>query len=324
MIITRTPFRLSFVGGGSDLPSYYKNSMGSVISVAINRYMYVSVNRSFSKSIRLAYSKVEICQEFSELRHPLVRESANLMGFNDHVEITSTADIPSVGSGLGSSSAFTVGLLNALAHYRGHPRSKKELADLACQVELEYCNQPIGKQDQFATSFGGCNMFNFNTDGSVERIKVEIPNSAESRFLNSLLVFYTGVPRSAASVLSSQDETTKLGINNSALTEMVKLVPDFRDHLCKGNIKECGQILHNNWMLKKTLASNISNDTIDEIYQEGLNAGAFGGKLLGAGNGGFIIFMAPPEQHEYIKSRLHKLESHKWALDKCGSKVIYG
>jgi len=324
MIITRTPFRLSFVGGGSDLPSYYMNEMGSVISIAINRFMYVSVNTSFSKSIRLAYNRVEQCKKLLDVKHPLVRESANLIRFDDYVEITSTADIPSEGSGLGSSSSFTVGLLNALTNYQKKPRSKYELAELACKVEIEYCNQPIGKQDQFAASFGGCNLFKFHSDGSVEPVKVDIPPFAETRFLNSLLVFYTGTPRNASSVLDSQDKATKLGLNTSVLKEMVGLVPEFREHFCKGNVEEYGQILHTNWMLKKTLSNNISNNVIDEIYQEGIRGGALGGKLLGAGNGGFIIFIAPPESHNSIKKRLSKLKQETWSIDKLGTTVIYG
>lgn len=323
MIISRTPLRVSFVGGGSDIPAYYQNCGGRVISMAIDRYVYVSVNKSFSNQVRVAYSTVEEHDTFEHVAHPLVRNSTALLGIETGLEITSTADIPAKGTGLGSSSAYTVGLLNALSHYCGAGRSKSELAEFACRVEIDMCQEPIGKQDQYAASYGGLNSFKFNTDGSVTQETVSINPFSLNEFLSSLLVFYTGITRRASSVLSSQVEQTKRGNNNVILKEMVDLIPAFLDGLASGDFNTCGQILDTNWRLKKTLSNGISNHIIDEIYQEALLAGALGGKLLGAGAGGFMIFIAPRSKHKSIVDRLCNLNQQFWTLDHVGTSILH-
>lgn len=323
MIISRTPFRVSFVGGGSDLPSYYSRLPGKVISMAINRYVYVSVNKSFSDTVRVAYSKVEECKNFSEIEHPIVRNIANFMNLDTGVEITSTADIPAKGSGLGSSSSFTVGLLNAITNYLGMPISKDELAQSACQVEISLCKEPIGKQDQYAAAFGGFNEFKFNTDGSVERKKLEILPFAENHFINSLMFFYTGLTRQASSILGDQNKATLMRANDLVLSKMVDLVPEFGKAMQAANIELCGEILNENWVLKKQLSDGITNLTINDIYNEAMSAGALGGKLLGAGAGGFMLFIAPREKHFAIKNSLCKLQQKFWNVERTGTTIIH-
>ena len=323
MIICRTPLRVSFVGGGSDLPSYYNKNHGSVLSMAINKYVYVSVNKSFSNKVRVAYSKVEECSEFAQVSHPLVRNSAKLLGVLSGYELTSTADIPGAGTGLGSSSSFTVGLLNALNTYRGQVLTKEELANLACQVEIDMCGEPIGKQDQYAAAMGGLNTFKFFSDQSVETQKLEMDPFYERLLLSSMLVFYTGTTRSAASVLKEQNTDTLAGKKDKILSKMVELVQTFSDALRDGDIDSCGKILDLNWDLKKRLSSNITNSNVNEIYNEGMAAGALGGKLLGAGAGGFMLFIAPQSRHIDIKRRLKKLTQQFWSIDKTGTSIIY-
>ena len=323
MIVSRTPLRISFVGGGSDLPSFFSRNIGQVFSMTVDKYVYVSVNKSFSNSVRLAYSKVEECRNFSEVEHPIVRHSAELLGLKAGVEITSTADIPSNGSGLGSSSSFTVGLLNALSTYIGGTRSKEKLANLACQVEIELCKEPIGKQDQYAASYGGFNKFDFLPNGNVLRKSVNIPEFAKSDLLSSMMIFYTGTTRRASSILKGQNTSTENKKNDKILIEMVNLVNQFEQAVLNGEIRICGEILAENWKLKKQLSTGISNLVLDQVYEEAVSAGALGGKLLGAGAGGFMLFIAPREKHKNIAKRLSGLEQKFWNLDKYGTTIIY-
>ena len=323
MIITRTPLRVSFVGGGSDLPSYYKSHGGCVISMAINKYVYVSLNKSFSNSVRVAYSVVEERNSFDEVNHPLVRNCTRLLNVVDGLEITSTADIPAKGTGLGSSSSYTVGLLHALSNYQGSGFSKAELAELACKIEIEMCDEPIGKQDQYAASFGGINIFEFQRDGTVDRQAIEITPFDQNAFLNSMMIFYTGLTRSASSILSDQTANTLSGSKDTTLREMVGLVRPFAASLSGGDVYQCGKILDENWKLKKSLSNKISNDFIDEVYDEAIAAGAFGGKLLGAGAGGFMMFLAPQSKHRSIAMRLSKLKQQYWGLDIFGTSIIH-
>lgn len=323
MIISRTPLRISFVGGGSDLPSHYREHGGSVFSVAVNRYVYVSVNKSFSEAVRVAYSKVEECDKFCLVEHPLVRNTAKLVGISTGVEITSTADIPAKGTGLGSSSSYTVGLLNALNHYNGDPKAKVDLAQDACKIEIEMCGEPIGKQDQYAAAFGGFNTFKFMKNDQVIRVREEVPQVSEKMLISSLMIFYTGQTRKASTVLAQQSKNNQIGKNSFILEKMVNLVPEFSRNLRNFDIQNCGEILAENWNLKKLLSADISNNQIDEIYNEAIAGGALGGKLLGAGAGGFMMFIAPPNRHLEIAERLSKLKQHFWNVDHFGSKITY-
>ena len=323
MIITRTPLRLSFVGGGSDLPSYYENKFGAVISTAIDKYVYINLHSSFSNKTRVAYSQVEEVTNIGDVKHPLVRNSAKLLSLTDAVEITSIADIPANGTGLGSSSAFTVGLINAISNHQGEFKSKEQLAQLACAVEIELCGEPIGKQDQYASAYGGFNYFRFNSDSTVDREKIHIDKEFEEEFFSSLMVFYTGIERKASDILKSQNANNSDEKNIRNLHKMVQLVPNFKSALNQCDLKLCGEILNANWELKKELASDITNFQINEIYDAAISAGAYGGKLLGAGAGGFMAFLAPKQNHKEIREALKNLSRHYWRSDKVGSTVIY-
>lgn len=323
MIISRTPLRVSFIGGGSDLPSYYLNYGGRVVSMAINRYVYVSVNKSFGTAVRVAYSKVENKPSFADLDHPLVRNSAKLLRLENGLEISSTADIPANGTGLGSSSSFTVGLLNALSTYKRDIRAKEELAKLACEVEIDLCNEPIGKQDQYAAALGGFNSIEFNKDETVSYKRIDFEPFVEEQFLKSVLIFYTGVTRTASSVLSDQRKNILTGTKDNILSKMVSLTQPFIDAINAGDILSCGNILEENWVLKKSLSAHITNPSIDDIYLEARAAGAIGGKLLGAGAGGFVLFIAPQEKHCEITKRLSKLKQQFWGIDRTGTAIIY-
>jgi D-glycero-alpha-D-manno-heptose-7-phosphate kinase len=314
---------MSFVGGGSDLPSYYKKFGGAVLSTSINKYMYVTVNRKFDDGILLHYSKTEDVKMVSEIKHPLVRESLLMLGINKNIEITSMADIPSKGSGLGSSSSYTVGLLNALHAYKNNYISKYDLAMEASKVEIELCEEPIGKQDQYAASFGGLNLIRFHQDGNVSVEPLLCKPDTIKEFQESILMFYTGCTRSASSILKEQE--ANLSTNRSIIKtmgEMVKLSYEMKRMLEQNDLCQVGPLLDKNWKLKCQITSSITNHTINEIYQEGIKAGASGGKLLGAGSSGFVIFFAEKEKHSKIRKRLHKLREVPVSFDNTGSQIV--
>lgn len=323
MIISRTPLRLSFVGGGSDLPSYYRNFGGSVISSAINRYVYINLHDSFDSQVRVAYSKVESVQKFSNVKHSLVRNCANLMQLDAGIEITSIADIPATGTGLGSSSSFTVGLLNCMHSYLGQTVSAEILADKACQVEINLCKEPIGKQDQYAAAYGGMNIFNFNPDETVKTETIYLKKDVEKMLFQNLLIFYTGGTRSASEILNDQNIKNQTSRNDKLLQKMVGLVNPFKSAVMNKDLATCGEILHENWMLKKNLASSITNSSIDSIYESAISAGALGGKLLGAGGSGFMIFLVEPKNHDSVTAALSKLRREHWEIDHLGTTIVY-
>ena len=322
MIITRTPFRVSFVGGGSDLPAYYNNSQGSVVSASINKYVYINIHKSFNKEFRLSYSKTEHCSTVSQIEHPLIKNSLTLFDNIEPYEITSISDIPSNGSGLGSSSSFTVGLINALAHQLGQYKSKDEIADLACKVELDLCKSPIGKQDQYAAAYGGFNNFEFTKSG-VTRDKIYLSDDNFENINQHCIFFYTGKGRSANKILSNQTKRTNAKENLNHLDKMVELVPEFTSALKSGSLKICGELLNENWLLKKQLSDGITNSNFDDIYNIGINNGAYGGKILGAGGGGFFLFMAPPSSHTRIMKALNGLKREYWRFENVGTTKVY-
>ena len=286
MILSKTPFRLSFVGGGSDLPTHYQKYGGSVIATSINKYMYISVHKNFENKTRVSYSKLEDVKSVESIKHPIAKNA--LMLFNvSGVEIASMADIPALGTGLGSSSSYAVGLCNCLARLTKLRVSKDDLAKYACKIEIEMCEEPIGKQDQYSASFGNFNQINFNRDGSVDVIPICIENSFYNHLENCTMFFYVGVDRTANTTLNEQNERTKRGFNQKYLNEMVSLVNPFCRALSKGSLDEIASLLNVNWELKKKLSSNISNSIIDQAYNAAMKSGAIGGKLLGAGTEGF-------------------------------------
>lgn len=321
MILTRTPFRVSFAGGGSDIASFYEKHGGCVLSTAINKYMYISVHPSFSaQETVLKYSKTETVDRLSEIEHVYfkqVLEQLNIKG----VEIVSTADVPA-GTGLGSSSSFTVGLLHALYSYKGKFVSKERLASEACEIEIEKLGNPIGKQDQYAAAYGGLNYYEFRKDGSVVVEPVIMKERARRELEENLMMLYTGQLHSASAILKEQSGNITAGDKEKNQLKICELAKTLRSELQNNNIAAMGEILHENWLLKKTLASGISNPEIDEMYSRAIANGAVGGKLLGAGGGGFLLFYVPKDRQEDVK-KATGLPQMPMAFDRQGSAVIY-
>lgn len=324
MIISRTPLRMSFVGGGSDLPVFYRKFGGAVVSTAINKYVYITVNRKFDDRIRVSYSRTEEARSADKIKHPLVRESLKKLGMDGGIEITSIADIPAKGTGLGSSSAFTVGLLTALHAYSGRHVSAGQLARESCEIEIERCGEPIGKQDQYAAAFGGFNFIEFNPDDSVHVEPIICRRETLQRLETNTLVFYTGITRSASGVLHAQQRAVgEEKAKQKVMRRMVELARRLKAELQQNHLDAFGEIIHENWELKRSLTRNISNRAIDEWYRRARQAGAVGGKLLGAGSGGFLMFYAPRERHEAIARELKKLRRMDFRCEPQGSKIIF-
>ncbi|MFZ5720246.1 MAG: GHMP kinase [Pseudomonadota bacterium] len=324
MIISKTPMRLSFVGGGSDLPSFYRDDVGAVLSTSIDKFVYVTINKRFEPGIRLSYSKTEEVLTVGEIEHRIVRATLGKLGLDGGVEITSIADIPSRGSGLGSSSSFTVGLLHALYAYMGQYKPKLELGSEACEVEIDLCGEPIGKQDQYAAAAGGLNIIKFYPDESVTVEPVIAPAGVTDTIESELIMFYTGMVRSASGVLKQQSEAVASdAAKKQALKRMTALVDVLRDEISSGNTEALGEILHENWMLKKGLTSAISSAAIDDYYQAARAAGARGGKLLGAGGGGFMVFSAPKERHPEIIKALSNLRHVDFGFENMGTSIVF-
>lgn len=324
MIISRTPLRMSFVGGGSDLPVYYRREGGAVVSTAINQYVYITVNPKFDNRIRVSYSKTEEARSVDRIRHPLVREALRLTGIDGGIEITSVADIPAKGTGLGSSSSFTVGLLNALHAHAGRHASSDQLAREACEIEMDRCGEPIGKQDQYAAAHGGLNFMRFQQDDSVVVEPLICRRETLRRLEESLIVFYTGLTRSASDILRRQQAA--MGATrrkHAAMRRMVALAEAMRGDLQNNRLDGFGGMLHENWELKRRLAEGITNPGIDAWYSKARRAGAEGGKLLGAGSGGFLMFCAPVERHDAIARALGELRRMDFRFEPQGSRIIF-
>ena len=321
MIITRTPFRISFAGGGSDLPAYYTQEPGAVLSAAINKYMYLTVKRRFGGSFRVSYSKTEICDQLEEGEHPIVKACLRHLSVNSGLEIVSIADLPAQ-SGMGSSSSFTVGLLSALHALQGHFVCQEELARQACQVEIDLLKEPIGKQDQYIAACGGIQFFRFMPDGTVFSDPVICTADTKRELQRRLALFYVGGARAARSVLEKQNAGT--ASNVEALRRLCSLASQMREVLTAGRDLNCfGYLLNEAWQVKKSLEKTISNPQIDEIYERGIQAGALGGKLLGAGSGGFLLFYCEPHHRNSLCQALAGLSEIPFDFDPQGTKVIY-
>lgn len=321
MIISQTPLRISFAGGGSDFKEFYISRGGAVLCAAIDKYIYVILKSRFDDHIRVGYSTTEIVDHIDELRHELVRESMRLVGIHRRIEISTMADVPSTGSGLGSSSCVTVGLLNALYAYRGEVQNAATLAREAAAIEIEVLGKPIGKQDQYATAFGDLRKILFNADGSVDVKTVELPPHIKRALNDNLMLFYTGYSREAAEILTEQ--RTKTEENREQLTELVAMVDEMECCLLAGKLDEFGRCLHRGWELKKSLASKISNGAIDGMYQSALTAGALGGKITGAGGGGFLLLYCPHERQPDVRRALSPLRELPFHFESDGSKIIF-
>lgn len=324
MIITRTPLRISFVGGGSDLPAFYEQERGAVVSTAINKYIYITVNPKFDHKIRVSYSITEIVDSIDEVNHELVREALKILGIKEGIEITSISDIPSGGTGLGSSSTYTVGLLNALYAYTGHMAGAERLAREACDIEINRCQKRIGKQDQYIAAYGGLQYISFHSNGSVFTDPIICSPQTYQKLQDGLLLLYTGLTRSATDILVEQSEGVESDYAKRVVTRhMVRLADQLSEALSQNDVEAFGEILHAGWTEKRKLAEGISNQNIDDWYERARTAGAIGGKLLGAGGGGFLLVYAKPEKHQDICKALPELRPVQFYFCPQGSKVIY-
>lgn len=323
MIITKTPFRISFVGGGSDLEAFYSTHPGAVLSTSINKYMYISSHKFFEPDkIRTKYSETETVDRVEDLKHNLLRTILQRKNITGGIEISSIADVPS-GTGMGSSSSFTVGVLHNLSAYLNAYVSKETLANEACQIEIDILKEPIGKQDQYAAAYGGLNVIEFKPNGQVSVLPIHLSLEAHRDLQSHLMMFYIGNQRSASSILAEQKKNTSQAEKHAALVQMVDLVYDLRDALVANEWSEMGTILHENWMLKQSLASGIANPHIHEIYEAALRAGATGGKLLGAGGGGFMLFYCTPDKQESVRQALKNVRPFDFKFEQEGSKLIH-
>lgn len=326
MIISRTPFRISFFGGGTDFEDYYVNSKygyGAVISTAINMYTYMTINKRIDDKIRIGYSKTEYVDSVDEIEHNIIREAMRITGVSKGVDIIYMADVPldSAGIGLASSSALAVGVLNALYAYEGRHTSSELLAKGACEIEIDRLKNPIGKQDQYAVAFGGLRRYQFNKDGSVYDDPVIIRHETLKELQSRLMFFYTGVTRKSSSVLVEQKENiyNKMDI----LDRLVEITNEAEDQLQSNDLSQFGTLLDDAWNLKRQMASNVSTAMIDDMYKAAKKSGALGGKILGAGGGGFLMLYVPAEYQDKVRASLHSYNEMKVGFEPQGSKIVY-
>jgi D-glycero-alpha-D-manno-heptose-7-phosphate kinase len=324
MIISRAPFRVSFCGGGSDIPSFYEKYGGCVLSTSIRKYVYLALNPSFDKeSITLKYSQTESVKDYKDIQHVIFRQVLQDFGLKG-IEITSMADIPS-GTGLGSSSSFTVALLKLLYTYKEQATSSYKIAKEACEVEIQKLGHPIGKQDQFAAAFGGLKYYEFCPDGFVKVEPVIMKKDSYQKLQNNLLMFYTGDVHDANKILAK--ETTNLASDYSkieATKKLCEMTRILKERFEENDIDALGNILADSWEIKKSLAGGISNPTIDEAYNKGIKGGASGGKLLGAGGGGFLLFYCKNDKAKTeVRKELSYLKEMPFELDQAGCSIIF-
>ncbi len=321
MIITQTPLRISFAGGGTDFPDYYMSSGGCVVSSAIDKYIYVVIKERFDDKIRVGYSKTEMVDSIEEIEHQLVRECLRKTGITHGVEISTMADIPSEGSGLGSSSSVTVGLLNALYAYKGELKTADVLAEQACEIEIGALGKPIGKQDQYIAAFGNLRLIQFQQDGKVKVDLIDIDQEKKRRLGENLILFYTGITRKADNILSEQKQN--ISSRMETLDEMKRQAHEIQQYLLDGSINRMGEVLHQGWLYKKRMATKVTTSDIEQMYEKALEAGALGGKIAGAGGGGFLLLYCPPGRQHAIRETLRDLKELPFSLERDGTKVIF-
>jgi D-glycero-alpha-D-manno-heptose-7-phosphate kinase len=321
MIISQTPYRVSFAGGGTDLPAFYREEYGAVFSVTIARHIYVTVHGRFTDDIRVAYSKMEVVEDARQLKHELAREAIHMLGLPSRLEITTIGDVPG-GTGMGSSSTAIVGLLHALHAFKGEICSRSQLAEEACRIEIDHLGKPIGKQDQYAAAFGGLNYIRFNPDETVDVEPVPVCAGLMNDLESHTLLMYTAQQRSADGILKRQSDGT--ADKRAVLTQMRDLADAMRHSLAgQGDLDDFASLLHEGWQLKRSLGFGITNPQVDQWYEAARKVGAQGGKLLGAGGGGFLLLMAPPERHEAIRATLGRPKELPFRIDRNGSRIIF-
>lgn len=320
MIITQTPLRISFLGGNTDFKKFYEKHSGCVLSTSIDKYIYCIVKERFDKKIAVSWSKKETVENVNELQHELVREALKLVGIKNSIEINFIGDIPSEGSGLGSSSSVTVGVLNALHHFVGETPTATQLAEEAIKIEIEILKKPIGVQDQYIAAFGGLRFFEFKKR-SITTNLVRVSGGIIDDLDSSLMLFYTGKTRKATTILTGVEK--RILEKTQSLLQIKKLAQDGKNAIEKGNIDQLGKLMNDNWQIKKSLSSKISTQAIDKMYHLAISAGALGGKITGAGGGGFMLLMVPSKARTSVRRVLSKHLEVPFRLEKDGSKVIF-
>ncbi len=323
MIISRTPLRASLAGGGTDFQEYYKSRYGAVVSTAINKYIYITVNKKFDDKVRVSYSKTEIVDSVDQVQHNIIREALKIVGIEKAIEVVYMGDIPlgSAGIGLGSSSSLAIGVLNALYAYKGIHASANQLARESCKIEIDILGEPIGKQDQYICAYRGFNFIQFNRDESVFVDPVIYTRETKESLNRKFMLFYTGIERVSSSIL--QEQKQKAVANTTLLDKLLALAHELRESLINNNIEEVGEILDKGWHYKKELASRITNTKIDESYALARKAGARGGKILGAGGGGFLLLYVDEEYQDSVRNALTHLIESPFEFESQGSKIIY-
>jgi len=321
MIVVQTPLRISFLGGGTDFRDFYTQEEGCVVSSAIDKYIYAIIKKRFDDKIRVGYTRTELVDNLDQLQHELVREALRLTGITRQVELSTMGDIPSEGSGLGSSSTVTVGCLHAMYAYQGHLVDAETLARQACAIEIEILGKPIGKQDQYIAAYGGLRFIRFKPDGTVEVEGVSISEELRRAFNERLMLFFTGITRQASSIL--QEQVTQTRARMTVLRELKALAIEGRRYLEQGQLDALGMALDRGWAAKQQLASGISNSEIDEMYLAARRAGALGGKITGAGGGGFLLLYCPPKFQDAVRYALRGLRELPFRLERDGTKVIF-
>ncbi|MBK9925961.1 MAG: GHMP kinase [Anaerolineales bacterium] len=321
MIIVQTPLRISFFGGGTDFPSYFMEEGGCVLSSAIDKFIFLTIKERFDDKLRIGYTRTEMVDNIDQIQHELIREALRVTGITSGVEITTMGDIPSEGSGLGSSSTVAVGALNAMYSYQGEIASAERLAREACALEIDTLKKPIGIQDQYIAAYGGLRFFEFMPDGEVKTEKIHISVDARRALNDNFLLFFTGVSRSSSSILTEQKSNIRDRL--SELREIKQMAYQARSYVETENFDALGELMHQSWELKKRLAGTISNSSINDMYEAARNAGAVGGKIAGAGGGGFLLLYVPYERQNKVRAALSGLQELPFRLETDGTKIIF-
>ncbi len=326
MIISKTPLRASFFGGGTDFKDYYENSSygyGSVISTALNMYVYIMVCKRFDNKIRVCYTKNEFVDTVDKIQHNIIREALKIVGIENGIDIVYSADIPlsSAGVGLASSSALAVGVLNALYAYKGECASPEKLAKMACEIEIGRLKNPIGIQDQYACAYGGFRIYKFWANGQVSATPVMAPTENIRKLKKNLMLYYTGLTRISSEILSEQKD--KISDKTKVLNQMLEMVGTAEQKILDGDTSQWGILLDKAWSLKKSLASKISNDNINEMYEIAKKSGATGGKILGAGGGGFLLLYVPDDSRQAVEAAMKEFKKVDFDFENEGSRIIF-